>query len=243
MKHKASEADDQATPSKVRRPAADAPKRGKRTIAVLVGTGAAEETFDVYSDLLVSHSDFFKAALKQEWKEGQERSVALPEDCPEEFEIFYHFVNEGLIFSSKDSDRGADGKRDAEWSRLTKCWMLGQKLLSTTFKDAILDAITAKLQLGRHPTSLYQGPYRDSSPSAAFKKLLTDIVVYLWKDEEIDRRDGLLLYPEFLFDIAKALSKVKVKGHPVSPPWNIDGNECYYHEHVADGTPCYKTLF
>ena len=217
---------------------------GRRTITVHVGTEDKKATFDVYEDLLVRHSDFFSAALSKNWKE-EERTVSLPEDRAAYFEVFFHFVNTGSIFSVREGDECKDegGKDcDKEWARLIKCWILGQKLLSLTFKDAIVDAIVAKMQGHEHCNDLYTSPFKYNTPSTVLRKLLADIVVYMWPDEEFEEQsENMSKYPEHLMDVAKALHKVKLTGYPTTKPWGKD--DCTYHEHVASGKPCYKTMF
>ncbi|KAK4889098.1 hypothetical protein LTR27_012066 [Elasticomyces elasticus] len=240
---KRSATDDGSTrPRKIRSSAAEAPKTGTRTIAVHVGKGHTKQTFDVYELSLVTHSEFFRAAASERWKEGQERTVSLPDDKPEYFEIFFNFLNGGQIFSSKADDYIKEKNTDAEWARLLLCWVFGQKILSVTFKDAIVDAMVEKTKDGPHCTNLYTTPFDQSTPSKQLRKLLADIVVYRfvpvdWKTATTQ----ITKYPEHLLDVALALDGVKIQGRAAMPPWA--NNDCTYHEHVADGTPCYKTLF
>lgn len=126
-----------------------------------------------------------------------------------------------------------------------KCWVLGQKLLSTSFKDAIIDAVAAKVdELGRGCVDLCRIPFNESTPSLALRRLLADVVVYTWKLESLEGHDGtaLLKFPEHLLDVARALNKVKMCAL-VGRTSPMAKSDCTYHEHVVDGTPCYKTLF
>ncbi|KAK3614218.1 hypothetical protein LTR56_027396 [Elasticomyces elasticus] len=249
LKRTASDDIARTTPHKIRRSAAEAPKTGTRTVAVHVGSGTEKRTFDIYQDTLIRHSEFFKAALNpsSNWMEGQQRSVSLPEDCPQNFEILFHFLNTGSIFASKEDDISGTSSTscplDLEWGRLTECWALGQKLLSTTYKDAVVDTIIEKMRTsGRFCSNLHEYPCQNSTPSRAFRKLLVDVVVYRWSQKTwAEIGDGLSSFPDFLLDIARAQSKISKKGFPTTLPWA--GDDCTYHEHMDDGTPCYKTLF
>ncbi|KAK5683434.1 hypothetical protein LTS10_004966 [Elasticomyces elasticus] len=234
--------EEMAPQHKVRRRLADAPKTGTRMVAVHVGTGTYMRRFDIYEDLLVRHSEFFRAALKPEtWKEGQEGSVFLPEDRAMYFEIFFHFLNSGRVFSEKD-DYNAAAKLDYEWFRLINCWALGQKLLSTTFMDAVVDAITTKMvDDNKWCSDLYREAYTKSTPSPTLRNLLADIVVYKYTPTSWETSADLVKFPEHLLDALKAMDKIKMTGRNAMLPWA--NNDCTYHEHVADGTPCYKTLF
>jgi len=44
-----------------------------------------------------------------------------------------------------------------------------------------------------------------------------------------------------MVDLALALTKVKVNGREKIAPYETD--TCTYHEHEAEGKPCYKTMF
>jgi hypothetical protein len=121
-------------------------------------------SFYVRKSILVKHSELFTSVFSKNWKEKKEKKekcvhLADEDDEPEVFEIFYHFLHTGQIFSDKNSDYAAydDGSStDAEWKRLVDCWIMGNKSLSTSFKDATADAFVAKVEAeSRVPTSLH----------------------------------------------------------------------------------------
>lgn len=58
----------------------------KDIVTVLVGP--VEVEWKLHSNLLASRSDFFKSAFNENWKEGQEKTLRLPEDDPRAFELF-----------------------------------------------------------------------------------------------------------------------------------------------------------
>ncbi|KAK5714078.1 hypothetical protein LTR15_010986 [Elasticomyces elasticus] len=218
--------DETTSQRKVRRLFSEAPKTGTRMVAVHVGKGKNLKQFDVYECLLTQHPDFFRAALKPDtWKEGQERSISLPED-----------------HASDKNEYDTQTKVDSEWLPLINCWALGHKLLSTNFKDAVLDAVTTKMvDDNRWCWDLYRESFKKSTPSPKLRGLLADIVVYRYTDETWENCEDIVKFPEHLLDVAKAFNKIKVSGCSAKAPWT--NNDCTYHEHVADGTPCYKTLF
>ena len=115
-----------------------------KAIAVIVSKEGASKTFYIHEHLLKRHSDFFTTGLSKPWIEHKEGSVRFPDDSPEYFDIFARFLYDGKIHSTKAGDR-AIICRDEEWLRLAESWILGDKLLSTTFKDAVMDALSQKL--------------------------------------------------------------------------------------------------
>lgn len=225
---------------------------GSETVTVSVGLENKKRTFIIHKGLLTSHSEFFKTALKVEWVEGQKRIVSLPVDDPEAFDIFYNFLYTGQIFSCKDGDfkevkEAKDNLNvshiDSEWARLPNCWILGQKLLSTSFQDATTDAIIAKVVGDRMPAvDLHEIIYPKSSPTSAVRKVLVDMAVWNWPTGTMSRRRWNGEWAQFFFDVAVAKDRfVTDKDQGRGPLYAED--TCGYHEHKAEGKPCYKTMF
>lgn len=130
-------------------------------VKVIVGQGQNQQIFFVHKDLLSKHSDFFKTTLENGGKEPEIRTVLLPDEDPAHFEIFAGFLYTGQVFSSKDGDfkpanPPATLAADFEYMRLLQSWVLGEKLLSTSLKDACTDAFIAKIsETKAHPMSGY----------------------------------------------------------------------------------------
>ncbi|KAK5170384.1 uncharacterized protein LTR77_004971 [Saxophila tyrrhenica] len=104
----------------------DEARCGNESIKVVIGEGDTAQTLYIHTSLLEKHSDFFVVALREEWKEGQERMVELKNANFETFTIFKNFLYEGRILSSKEETRregSADGSKthDKEWARISRC--------------------------------------------------------------------------------------------------------------------------
>lgn len=59
--------------------------------------GPDENQFDVYKELLCSVSDFFAAALDGGFKEAEAGAVKLPEQNPDTFQYFVHWLYAGKL--------------------------------------------------------------------------------------------------------------------------------------------------
>ncbi len=209
------------------------------------------QTFDVHTDLLTKHSDFFKAALHETWKEGQTRQVELQETDPEHFAIFKNFLYSGRIYSSKEDDLAKDvidhlGRSpDKEWNRLYHSWVLGEQLLSTPFKDAVTQAIFDKTAAGPiYPVLAHLTIYPHSMPACGVRRLLIDIAVWFWRSSSFQKCGTSSVDCEFLRDICIAFGERASTGQAYDKPFlaqNDDG--CKYHEHVTEGKPCYLKTF
>lgn len=203
----------------------------------------SNKAFDVHEELLKKHSEFFRSALKKEWREGHSQSIALDDeaDDPEIFAIFYHFLYTGQIFSSKSGD-SEDTNWDEEWDRLADAFLLGDKLLSTSFKDAVTDAIIAKLAASdRCRNDIHRQLYSASSKASGVRRLCVNIAVKHLSSASFKEKcaeDGV---PEFFCDVLVEFNDVYMdKIEHVGP---IEPGTCEFHDHVAENKPCYKTMF
>lgn len=60
---------------------------------ILVKVGRPAAKFYVIPVLLCSTSDYFRTALKQEWREGKRRLVELSEDNPDTFNAYMNWLH------------------------------------------------------------------------------------------------------------------------------------------------------
>lgn len=63
---------------------------GTATVALFIGP--SKTAFHVHEDLLCEQSAFFKAAFRSEWRESTERTIELPDDSPDLFELFIKWL-------------------------------------------------------------------------------------------------------------------------------------------------------
>jgi hypothetical protein len=97
---------------------------------ITVVVGASEHLFFIHSAVLEKSSEFFGAALKSGWIEGHEHQVKLPEDDPRVFKTYANWLYTGTLQS-------------LEYLELAKLYLLGEKLIDSTFQDIIINAIVA----------------------------------------------------------------------------------------------------
>lgn len=169
------------------------------------------------------------------------------------FEIFQQFLYTGSIYTVTAGDNVSDDNADTddeetldgEYNRLYRCWMLGEKLSSISFKDAVTDALIPKVTSeNKHPRDMHHGIYPVSNPESSIRKLLVDIAVWFWNDESMDELSEVRDHPEFYHDVLRTLHRHRRAGVGGldQAPFRLD-NTCDYHEHVVAGQPCYKTMF
>ncbi len=174
---------------------------GTEIIIIHVGDGDEQKEFVVHKNLLIKHSEYFQTMFRTDnWEEAKRGEVELETDDPEAFELFHQFVYTGCVFSQKQGDtaRAVDevnrteeagaaagsadqSDRDSEMGRLCRAWELGQKLMSTSFKDAITDTMRSKVRAGEIPMHANAWIYPRSPENAAMRRLLVDIAVWYVK--------------------------------------------------------------
>lgn len=79
-------------------------------------------------------SDFFKAAMSREWKEGQEKEVTLPDTDEQAFEGYLQWLYTGELTLSEENP----------FRTLTEHYILGDFLADSAFCGSSLDGIVNK---------------------------------------------------------------------------------------------------
>lgn len=212
-------------------------------MSVLVGVATNARKFDIDLRLLSTQSQFFATMLSGPWRESQTKAVSLTDDDPDVFDVFARFIYTGDIFSSRDGDTEVypDGsRRDWEWARLARAWVLGDKLQATTFKDAVADAICEKIvRGGKWPTTLHQIIYPNTTASArGIRRLCVDIAVAKWEVNTMKSTLKDEAWCEFFEDVSIRLHMAQKREKAAGIDFERPG--CRYHAHVAEGVSCWR---
>ncbi|KAF2814823.1 uncharacterized protein BDZ99DRAFT_549035 [Mytilinidion resinicola] len=174
-------------------------------IAVIVGDGDEKTTFYIHEELICTHSNFFKNAMKPEWAEmrSDPRSVHLTDDDAEHLPV------------------RVDEKSSEEYDQLAKAYVLGEKIMDDGFQQGIFDAIIAKsavlVQVGEGRTrympdfKAIQIIYEGTPEGFPARRLVVDF--YSWEASE-SWFENLTVNPypaDFLFDAMIRLASVREK--------------------------------
>jgi hypothetical protein len=212
-------------------------------IKIIVGTPSQD--LYVHEGLLRSSSSFFDNALKEEWKEGQQRTVSMSETPVGILKIWVKWLYTGRIFLTTETDsiKLPDSKKSVsyEWPRWANCYALGDFLQDSDFKDAAVDVLVeAIIDCKQFPIHLASYIYPYSPPGSAHRRFAVDIYVNLRVRENLGRDDQ---HPdEFMLDVVRYISPKLATGiKQQSTREYFDLNDmCRYHDHGSD-KPCYKT--
>jgi hypothetical protein len=177
---------------------------GKDEIITLL-VGAEETEMFAISSCLSFYSDFFRIALKKEWAEGQTRRVKLPEEEPEIIAQYLDFLlGKGL---PTDSTR-ADPQEGEVYIALTTLFALGERVLDSTLRNAIMrEIIRFTTILSSNGSYIYPGGksinniYNCTTSASPARRLMVDLYMHAgnttWVVDD--------LHPAFLKDLAEAL--------------------------------------
>ena len=213
---------------------------------VTVIVGQFNERFTICKGLLCSSSAYFKTALSNEWKEAQDCTVKLPEDHAKSFKLYVQWLVSGKrkiysMVTPKDSEE-AHSEYTKEMSLLISSYCLGEKILDSSFKDCVLDAIKDAFRYEDYkwaPT----GPCIDllwtrTTSSSCARVLILSYFIWHGADHLIDcDHDQYVKNSEFWKDLAVGL--VEFRTTSVNPSPLRSHGSCEFHEHDY-AHECYK---
>lgn len=209
---------------------------------ITVTASSENRRFFIHSLILAKSSAFFEAAVKREWKEGQQHEIRLPEDDATTFKTYAEWLYTGTV--------GVNIAATSEtYVELAKLYVLGEKLIDAPFQDEVINAIVASSRKAdhngiRHPPSLLSISiiYRDTPPDSPARRLMADFYAFHGKPTWI-AEDPVFYDKEFLIDLSKALLNCKLNVHDAQKAKNgLDlGIPCAYHKHDKE-SPCGKDV-
>ncbi|GIZ37635.1 hypothetical protein CKM354_000107800 [Cercospora kikuchii] len=198
---------------------------------VTVGTGDDAEVFLVHDFLLKQSSKFFQTALKEEWREGQDKKINLPDDEPDIFGAYVEYLFSGKIATATEK-AAVDLTRDdagLEYTCQAKLYVLGEKLLDDKFCDCALRAMVELSRLERANGVHYlpgilavQTIYEGTTDASPIRRFLVDL--YLTRVSKKWLSDASTNCPEaFLIDLLQEnWPLVNKQKKTVAPNYNIE---------------------
>lgn len=177
--------------------------------------------------------------MRNNWAEAEERIIRLPEDDPDSFDVYRHWIYSRAICSQGETTDLMETNK--EWYLLADSYILGEKLQDADFKDAVLDAMIEKMEVEKtFQTRLTLRLYKGTPKGSLIRQFMVDMHVWKAEDSWFAEHYRPHYDCESLFDIAAAFVKQGIKKTSAEkPPFMKD--RCLYHEHTRSGTPCYKT--
>lgn len=102
--------------------------------------GHVEHELVTHGHRLAASSEFFRTALKRDWKEGQTRVVRLPEDDIGTVRYYLDFVLSGMLISHKVKCASDMWQKDnlVVVHRLCVLYVFGERVLDSVLRNAIV---------------------------------------------------------------------------------------------------------
>ena len=200
----------------------------------------------VHKRVICDASDFFRAACNGGWKESIAGEVRLPEQKPDAFMIFLHWLytghvelwegDEATITRSDKTDRKYNETSPA-FARALESFVLGDLLRSVRFCNAVNDAwekVCEEMTLLPDPFVIEEHWHRLPEKST-FSRMLADFWA-IHSSERTFEEVADTLPASFIHHIAKAGIRYKDMGDEEKLAKIED--RCVYHEHASEEDKC-----
>jgi len=184
---------------------------------IIVKVGNTGIAYPVLESVIRKSSKFFDNAMKPEWASARPdpRVVDLSDEEPEVFGIYIHW----LYFRTFPTVTTVDlGPNSPEALLLCKCYIMGDKLMDPTFKNATLKALVDATHNQPHCNPRIPGPgsiksiYEGTTGGSPARKLIVDLwVAYVGESSLIYLTEQLPHGFVLEFSRALVLSKCKAK--------------------------------
>lgn len=195
-----------------------------------VGSDDTSQDFVVHEWILRSHSPFFDAALRNHWKEAEERLVKLPSDDPEAFRFYVGW----MYFHNISTDSGSESK---SLLKLVHAYVLGDILQDGDFRDAMIDSIKSQADAkGIHLRTYMKEIYNNTKEDDPLRALAVDILVFNGSEKWLVNGQQKKDVPEdALWDMLTRMVKCEQKPKTADAPYR--NGLCHCHVHASGS--CY----
>jgi hypothetical protein len=104
---------------------------------VTLDVGPSHHKIIVHKHSITRTSQFFAAALKKDWTEGQTRTLDLPEEIPEHMEYYCEY-----LYSDELPTKGFTHKKDGDnmeagFELLANLYVFGERRMDTKLRNAV----------------------------------------------------------------------------------------------------------
>lgn len=184
----------------------------KEDVVILL-VGPDEEEFTVHESCITRNSDFFKAAMRREWAEGQTRTIKLPEEtCIESFVNYLNFSYREKLPTENFTIITNEGfKRTGDpYQVLGKIFVIGERMLDKSVQNAVareflrLAKIKSPNDMRRFPgestiTMIYEGTSTGSPMRRMMVAFYVTLGIMTWPYKG--------QHPEFLGELVEELQR------------------------------------
>lgn len=185
---------------------------------VTLVVGPEKAKLIVHDHWLIKSSEFFRAALKKEWREGQTRIIKLEEEHVQEVAQYLDYLYEGELPTQKTVLIEQIAAEDwDEYNVLCNLYTLGERLVDIPMRNAIIRETVRLMSLADDDNGHSWFPswttaawlYENTTEGSPMRRLLVDMFVVSGLPEWLDNEeDGILNgSSELLIDVVKEFSR------------------------------------
>ena len=206
--------------------------------------GRDEALYLVPKALLVSRCPtFFGPALESQFCEAKTKTLVLPEEDPEIFELFIHWASHGAIapLVAEDDSDGKDEYAVAREAKYHCLYYLGEKWSIKALKNCVMDSIRAyhtDTDSRIHPT-LINDCFQWTPTTSPLRRYVVESAAFVIKScrgkEYMQQLQEEISSTVFLFELLKKLSGLIDMGSFDDPNLKAD---CDFHEETQGGQCC-----
>jgi hypothetical protein len=197
-------------------PLTQSPPRTRYSHADLVTllVGPDEHKLLAFGHQLSENSEFFKSALKDDWVEGQTRTVKLPEDDEEQITHYLDFMHgHGLPTKSIDTFAALDDfdpkDEDDSYGSLFELYVLGERTLDKNIQQATIKEVLRLTTLKNNTGGIWlpgEGTkaltYEGTASRSPARRLAVDLQVNFGHSTNFDQD----LPIDYIRDVARAFN-------------------------------------
>ena len=175
------------------------------TVTLLIGS--EEQPLVAHESYLTKNSEFFEAAMKKEWAEGQTRVIKLPEDDVETMSNYLTFAYSRDLPTSKVA-KGASRATVDDWKSLTRLYVLGERTLDKCIRNAVVREIERlsttpdeKGDTGFMPAAASNMLFDGTPEGSPIRQMIIDKHVFHGQKACLTGKD----HPVLILEVARAL--------------------------------------
>jgi hypothetical protein len=202
------------------------------SVTIYVGAKDVQETFSAHRGLLVHYSSYFRAALKPEWKEGDENAISLQDDDPDTFQVFFHWLYTKTLYNALEED----GSIPLGYTSLFRAYFFADARGIPEFANAVIGCLfQVDLQTWPYPYNILLMVYDNTLPESNLRKFLVDVAINAFTFSRLETNPEM--YPkEFLSAVILRCKSLRV--YPGSKGVGRENYKstmaaklCDYHDH------------
>ena len=145
-------------------------------VTILVGNGDKLRKFNIYKDILTFYSSYFRNALKDDWVEGQTKTINLVDDDPEVFQIFIYWLFSKRLYHPNSVPQSPNEKdTPLSFRHICDLYVFGDIMGIPELCIAAVDILFAKMMtIWIFPEGVLEYVYDNTPENSSLRRLLSD---------------------------------------------------------------------